>query len=551
METAIVRPEVHPIVLVIVACTLSCGSEDNSSDSDSDTNTDKAAVDGGDTSIDGGIDSVVPLQPGLEITIESGVVKGKEVEDTRAFLGIPYAVPPVGPLRFTPPQPIAPWTEPHNGTRPGNTCPQLGLGSSFVAFRNEDCLHVDVWTQKTTPEKLLPVMVWIYGGGFSYGSTNDYSGHVLAKEEVVLVMVNYRLGPLGFLAHPALADENPASGNLGLQDQQLALEWVQKNIVAFGGDPDNVTLFGQSAGATSVCLQMVSPQSQGLFHRSILQSGACESLVQEQADAYEQGEELARVLQCDDPNETMDCLRSKSVDDLLVAEPDIETLERFFFAPVVDSVFLPKHPNTLLKEGLFAQVPVLLGTNRDEGGFFAFIGGLSSVTEEKYLEVLEEDTTSEDVPAAMALYPLADYDSPRDALIAFIGDRMFNCTMRRDALKMRQHGVPVFRYLFTQEITSGFLSDYGTVHGAEMPYVFGSIVQDSFELIDADIPLSQTIINYWRQFAIAGDPNREEALTWPPFESNNQQYIELKTEMSVETNFKEAQCSFWDVIQAE
>ncbi len=204
MKISIERSKIHHIVLSLVACTLSCSSEDNGSVLDSETNMDEVTVDAGDTDVDEGNVPIKPLQPGLEITISDGVVKGKEVEDTRAFLGIPYAVPPVGPLRFTAPEPVAPWTEPHNGTQPGKTCGQLAMGSSVVSLRDEDCLHVDVWTPKSPPKK-LPVMVWIHGGGFLTGSTNNYSGQVLAKEDIVLVMVSYRLGPLGFSAHPALA----------------------------------------------------------------------------------------------------------------------------------------------------------------------------------------------------------------------------------------------------------------------------------------------------------------------------------------------------------
>ncbi|MEU4531135.1 carboxylesterase family protein [Micromonospora ureilytica] len=304
-------------------------------------------------------------QSTVVVRTDQGAVRGTVAADHRSFQGIPYGRPPLGALRWAPPQPGPTWTGVRGATRPGAACAQLQGLPMDAPSKSEDCLYLNVTTPRSSARTARPVLVWLHGGDFRFGSGDGYGGQRLAAGgDVIVVTVNYRLGALGFLAHPALAGRDGITGNFGLQDQQAALRWVRRNAAAFGGDPGNVTVFGQSAGATSVCAQLAAPGSAGLFHRAIMQSNSCANPVQTRAEAIAAAEEFARRIGCTDPAAVAACLRGRTPARL------IETAgypgAGVDLGPVVDGHTLPVDPAEALTTGRLHRVPVLTGMNRDE-----------------------------------------------------------------------------------------------------------------------------------------------------------------------------------------
>lgn len=300
------------------------------------------------------------------VATDRGVVEGEALDGYDRFLGIPFATPPVGPLRFQPPQPAAPWQGIRDATQFSKRCIQAPRGQTRDEF-SEDCLYLNVFVphQRVQP---LPVMVEIYGGGFTIGAANDYNGDAIAKSgDVIVVTLNYRLGPFGFLALPELSAEGAqaGSGNYGLLDQQAALQWVHKNIAAFGGDPGNVTIFGESAGGMSVCAHLTARGSRGLFQRAISQSGFCGVKGTQPHDALERGAKFAKGVGCEPGPAVIACLRSKSADALQAG-----TSAMGVFYPVWDGLVLPPNEIGALRAGNFAHVPVIMGGTRDEASIF-------------------------------------------------------------------------------------------------------------------------------------------------------------------------------------
>ncbi|HLG88492.1 MAG TPA: carboxylesterase family protein [Alphaproteobacteria bacterium] len=299
------------------------------------------------------------------VQTESGFVRGTVGPDYRLFLGIPYAAPPIGNLRWRPPQPAPGWGAARDATVPAAPCPQSDPRTGAL-IGSEDCLYLDI----TTPygghaDRPLPVMVWVHGGGFVSGSSAAYDGRNLAtKGNVVVVTLNYRLGMLGFLAHLALDTESPdgLSGNFGLADQQAALRWIQRNIAAFGGDPLNITIFGDEAGANSICAQLVSPGAAGLFERAIVQNGNCVDLLPVVDAAEKRGDALAQDLGCDDPKAAPDCLRGKSISDLLkVDSAQRKASDPLVWGPVVGAAGLPLQPADGLANGTLPKISLMVG----------------------------------------------------------------------------------------------------------------------------------------------------------------------------------------------
>ena len=309
------------------------------------------------------------------IRTKTGPITGDEHDGIRSFEGVPFAAPPVGERRWKPPQPVAPWTEPRACVEFGPACPQNGKDLyGPVGETNEDCLYLNVWTPAKSTNAKLPVMFWIHGGGFMFGSGGKacYDGAELAKRgDVVVVTCNYRLGPFGFLAHPALTAESPnhASGNYGLMDQIAALQWVQHNIAAFGGDPGCVTIFGQSAGGVSVCALLASPLANNLFHRAIVQSGSAPGNLHDRAAMEALGLEFAKRLGTDD----LKAMRAKSADELLAAvkQGSGKVGEGTQDHLCIDGYVLRESLQRTLAAGHHHSVPLLGGTTRDEDRLFA------------------------------------------------------------------------------------------------------------------------------------------------------------------------------------
>nr|WP_232327841.1 carboxylesterase family protein [Kibdelosporangium sp. MJ126-NF4]CEL13971.1 carboxylesterase [Kibdelosporangium sp. MJ126-NF4]CTQ88340.1 carboxylesterase [Kibdelosporangium sp. MJ126-NF4] len=445
-----------------------------------------------------------------------GPVRGTVTQQHRLFQGIPFAAPPTGERRWQPPAPVTPWTEVRDATKAGSACPQrpiFPVGGSETG--SEDCLSLNVSTPSAPSHKPRPVMVWIHGGGFVGGAGADYPATQLAaRGDVVVVTVNYRLGALGFLSLPGL----PGGGTFGLQDQQAALRWVQANARAFGGDPRNVTVFGESAGALSVCAQLTSPAARGLFHRAITQSGPCELSWRDSgflpdvpagsnwtplADADKTGTALATTLGC--TGDALACLRTAPVSKLL---------DSAISQPAFDTPLLPTHPAKAVEAGRFARVPVLTGITRDEHRTFtAFIP--EPLTAEKYAALLRT-TYGDKADQVLAKYPISAYSSPTIAWATTVTDAVWARTQLTTTRQLARR-VPTFAYEFRDRTVPSVIPsvpDMGAYHGSELPYLFpGSL---PVTLNPAQQALGERMQRYWVNFARTGQPNGPGLPLWLP-----------------------------------
>jgi para-nitrobenzyl esterase len=500
-------------------------------------------------------------EPPLVLHTEDGAVRGTLEEGHRLFQGIPFAAPPVGDLRFRPPAPVEPWDGVRDATEPGSPCPQEQNEFNPIASTDEDCLSLNV----TTPAGLegrrgdLPVMVWIHGGAWISGAGSLYDASTLAVDgDVVVVTVNYRLGPLGFLAQRDLSAQNGdvASGSAALLDQQAALRWVERNIAAFGGDPDTVTVFGESAGASSVCVQLTSPTARGLFDRAIAQSYSCTGTYDDLATAEATGDKVAAAVGCAGGTDVAACLRQVGVEELLRAWPG--------GAFVVGGSALPVQPADAIAAGERAQVPVVHGNNRDENTLFTPLTPLVStgappsptLTAEEYAAELSArygDRAGE----VLARYPADAYPSPLRALAAVdsdAGNALSTCAHvdAYAALSAVPGPTPVYAYQF-RDRTAPAPADFpfpgypeDAQHASELPYLFQGLF--GAPLTPEQQELSATMVRYWTTFAATGDPSGREAPGWHRYrDGSDVQGLDLASaggvgpvDVAVESN-----CAFW------
>ena len=493
------------------------------------------------------------------VTLQDGALQGDVFGDVVRFLKIPYAKPPVGELRWKAPQDNEPWTGVRHEMEFASPCPQRPSQQSPASL-DEDCLYLNVWRPNNT-NRGAPVMVWIHGGGFTTGSAADlvpltedhlwYDGQAFAERGIVVVTINYRLGVFGFFAHPELAGEGSPVGNQGLLDQRHALKWVQDNIEAFGGNPDNVTIFGESAGAGSVCMHTVSPGSQGLFHRAISESGGCTT--REQTDRALLDAQIAQYAAergCEGDS-VIACLREKPVSDFISSEPIDRTGGRdalalaFNFGAVIDGAggFLPEPPVDLFDRGEVAKVPYILGTNTEEAQLY-FISAPVPATEEEY--VAEITATYGDFAArVLEMYPLSRFGGDiRKAMARIDTDSGLVCGTRDTAMRAVAAGLPVYMYNFN--IAWSILPDVlGPSHASEISHVFGSPYNES----EANIAVAQAMNAYWASFAEDGDPNYEGAPTvWPRFmpdQNGDEQRIQFDPNYEILDSFRKEECALW------
>ena len=466
------------------------------------------------------------------------------------FLGIPYAAPPVGALRWRPPHPAAPWIGIRDATKFAPHCPQSA--SPFgQASTSENCLYLNVFTPPGSGRAghRLPVMVWIHGGALVTGESDDYDPAKLVSNGAIVVTINYRLGALGFLAHPALASHpGGPSGNYGLMDQQAALRWVQRNIRNFGGNPRNVTIFGESAGGLSVLSQLASPGAHGLFAKAIVESGSYDLTQAPLATAEAAGEAFAASAGC--ASQTAACLRSLPVATILANQ------DASGYTPDIDGQVLTQSIGTALSSGQFNRVPVINGTNHDEWRLFVALSELEGapVTTANY-QAMIASTLGVSAPIAAAVaaqYPLSAYPSPSVALGAVGTDAIFACPALTIDQSLSKY-VPTFAYEFNDENAPElFLPPvsfpYGAAHASEIQYLF--------DLPDATFPsplsaqqeqLATTMKQYWTNFAATGSPSSATEPLWPQFSSSSQQMISLiPPQPQAETDFAaEHNCAFW------
>lgn len=492
-----------------------------------------------------------PIQQGTLIEIADGMVQGEIDGGARRFLGIPFAAPPVGDLRWRPPQPTQPWQGILEANAISAACAQLeGLTTS--ASESEDCLYLNVWTPEPAPARPLPVMVWFHGGGNTSGSTGDlvplgvgglfYNGRMLAESRgVVVVTTNYRLNIFGFFSHPDLATEDPAypySGNQALLDQRAALEWVRDNIAAFGGDPGNVTIFGESAGAFNVCYHVASPLSRGLFHRAIGQSGGCTMRRPTAAEAQIRTAQVTAAAGCAAAADQLSCLRALPVSALLGNSAG--------FGPIVDGGVLPDQPRFIYDRGEFNRVPYILGSNTDEGTLF-LLGVPPIETEEAYRTAVE-NRFGDRADEALALYPVEEFDNPNDAWARITGDASLVCGTYDTARRAAAGGADVYLYNFDWPVLVDILPFLRATHGAEIAFVFGSAESPG----EAETAIALSMQGYWTRFAATGNPNGDGALEWPRYSDDRDRRINFYAENSILTDFRRPQCEFfWSLYDEE
>jgi para-nitrobenzyl esterase len=478
----------------------------------------------------------------VQVTTASGVVEGAVSTDgqVRYFLGIPYAAPPVGPLRWKPPQPPRPWT----GVRPAvKFGPRAMQGHIYddMVFRDkgpsEDCLYLNVWAPANASSARLPVMVWIHGGGYIAGASSEprQDGTNLCKLGVIVVSMNYRMGVFGFFAHPELAAESPqkATGNYGLLDQVAALQWVKQNIAAFGGDPDNVTIFGESAGSYSVCALMASPLTQGLFNRAIGESGALFSKIHPPATAIEAERNGLKFADTNFGTTKLAKLRNLSAKQLLRAATKAP---HDSFRPDIDGYFLPESCDDIYAASHQNHVPLLAGWNRDEGYFKDYYTNVPP-TPGKLMTPPNQPTVADYVACArerfgdraddfLKLYPAATDAEAHRAAADYAGDRFIAWgTWRWLEFQLQTGESPVYRYKFEQLLPLAKDAKPGaqpaTPHAADIEFIFRMLPTRKLPWRPDDEKVSELISQYWVNFATTGDPNGPSLPKWPQYKADD------------------------------
>jgi para-nitrobenzyl esterase len=506
--------------------------------------------------------NVLAIESGLEtvVKIDSGWVSGAGTA-VRSYKGIPYVAPPTGDLRWKSPQPVKPW----KGIRVAKEflpiCPQPQL--MVGAAQSENCLGLNVWTPAHSTSDKLPVLFWIHGGGFQIGASSQsvYDGEPLASEGVVLVSINYRMGIFGFLGHPALSKESPqgASGNYGLLDMVAGLEWVKRNIGAFGGDPNNVTIFGESAGGTAVMLLMVMPQSEGLFQKVIAESAwslyTPVSHLKESWYGRVPMEKFGEKLGSD-----LTALRSKSTAEVLKLAGPMqlggEAADRGeSYMPVVDGWSLPDDPARLFSQGKFHNVALIAGTNADEG---TLVGG-PPVHNLAALRKWAEQQFPQQADAVLATYPAATDADAWDAATHVSGDYLFLQGTRSVLRAAAKANPKTYQYQFTRLNGIGRKIKWGVFHASELPYVFGTLPDSAYgtqptllgdfspdadSYNDQDTRISKAMSAAWVRFAKTGDPNGPGLASWPRFADGKESYLEFGDQIVAKTALRKKQIDF-------
>jgi len=552
------RHRIAPWTLLALAWTLGCSSDDDA------------------THPDGGAASSVKVKPSTDaggdadaatddllVKLDDGVVRGDMAGGARLFRGIPFAKPPLAELRWKAPEPNDPWDGVLHNAELIEGCPQLA-DQGAPPSTHEDCLYLNVWSPSPAP-KNAAVMVWIHGGGnFSGGAGIPvptttklwFDGRTFAERQgVVLVTIQYRLGPLGFMSHPALEGEGAPLGNQGLLDQRMALRWVQRNIDAFGGDPDNVTIFGESAGSADVCYHVASPGSRGLFHRAISQSGGCtiRSTGPEDSasDAGASMEAYGEAVGCPAGDGQLACMREVSVEDLLASamQPrpgagDVGGGASWRFSVVIGGpdAFLPDSPQALFDRGDIADVPYLLGSNNDEGTTFTW-QATRLTTEAEY----QADLTARFGDAAAdveAVYPASAFAGDFNAARArVVGDQGLVCGTHDTARRAAAAGRAVYLYNFN--VPWAILpSVLHAGHASEISHAFGTPYLPSPDP-DSEA-VGEAMNTYWANFAKTGDPNGAgQPAQWPQFEPDADRRLQLDASFEVIDDFRVDECAFW------
>lgn len=539
----------------------------------------------------------------LVVETTSGLVRGFSrnvaVRDVHIFYGIPFAKPPIGPLRFRKPLPIEPWHGVLNATVLPNSCYQERY-EYFPGFEgeemwnpntniSEDCLYLNIWVPQRVklrhkgsepPDSAerngLPILVWIYGGGFMTGTAtlDVYDADIMAAmSSVIIASMQYRVGAFGFLylnKHFGSNSEE-APGNMGLWDQALALRWLRDNAAAFGGDPDLITIFGESAGGSSASLHLISPVTRGLVRRGILQSGTLNA-----PWSYMTGEkahEVARVLVDDcgcnstmlqeNPARVMACMRSVDAKTISVQQwNSYWGILGFPSAPTIDGIFLPKHPLDLLRESDFKDTEIIIGNNENEGTYFILYDFIdffekdqaSFLDRDKFIGIIDTIFKNmSQIERDAIKFQYTDWEQLKDGylyqkMIAdVVGDYFFICPSIHFAQLFADRGMKVYYYFFTQRTSTNLWGEWmGVMHGDEIEYVFGNPLNMSLKYSDKERDLSLRMIKIFSQFSYDGKPTNDES-EWPPYSRDRPEYFIFNAEKSgLGKGLRTTSCAFWN-----
>jgi para-nitrobenzyl esterase len=469
--------------------------------------------------------SAITLAQSPKALTQSGAISGARESGLSVYKGVPFAAPPVGDLRWRPPAPVAPWTGTRKTDAFAPACMQTGVSmpGETPPTVSEDCLYLNIWTPAKSGLEHLPVLVWIYGGGYTNGSASMplYWGDRLAHKGVIVVTIAYRLGPLGFLAHPELTRESPhhSSGNYGLMDQIAALEWIQKNIAAFGGNPKNVTIAGQSSGSMSVSMLMTSPLAKGMFQRAIGESGGLFEPLQLApkfllANAERDGEKYAVSLGAISLQELRSLPAAKLAGD-----------GGGIVHAVIEPYVLPVSPYEAFTSGQQNDVPLLIGSNADEARALTDASHVKAATFDSDIE----HSFGQLPPALMAAYPHATDEQARQARLGFERDLRFGWDMWAWARLQATTGQrPVYYYSFRQQPpfpAGSVYAGWGASHFAELWYVFDHLNQEPWRWTKADRRVAKEMSSYWVNFAKSGNPNGPSLPVWPAFTTTDSKVL--------------------------
>jgi para-nitrobenzyl esterase len=497
------------------------------------------------------------------VKIDSGVVAGSGT-DVRFYKGIPFAAPPVGALRWRAPEPPKPWQGVRVAKNFAPPCAQAPLPTQPVAEQksSEDCLALNVWTPAKNANDKLPVLVWIHGGGFFAGTSSStaYDGESFAKQGIVYVSINYRLGLFGFLAHPELSKESPrgTSGNYALQDMIAALQWIKGNIGAFGGDPDNVTIWGESAGGTAAALLMVAPDAKGLFHKAIASSAW--SMYQPLSHRTQSRYGRLPAEHAGEKLGTLAALRALSTDEVNKLRSGIEfnsdgehTGEIYYH--IVDGVTVPDDPALLFENGKFHAVPLLAGTVADEGTLFARNMRKLDQVNSWIARAINEN-------AIVSLQKQYDFNTDAQASAAFaniFGDAAFTMGTRAILRATAKAQPQVFQYQFTRVAGFGKRSRLGAFHASELGYSFATLPDSPYgtfgvfavqatDFNDTDKTLSNAMHGAYARFVKTGDPNGGDLALWPAFKAGDESYLEFGDTIAIKKELHKARLDALDAI---
>lgn len=488
----------------------------------------------------------------VRVAVEGGELEGVRLGTATAYLGVPYAAPPLAGLRFQPPQRAACWTGVRAAARPGARCAQPGPSGELVG--SEDCLYLNVFAPSAEAARPRPVLVFLHGGDGQRGGAHPGDGTLgqldgsglAAAQDAVVVTVAWRLGALGFTSHPLLRAQGEGAGNYGLLDTIAALRWVRRNARAFGGDEGRVLVFGEAAGAVNACALLAAPQALGLFSAVLLQSGACAA-----ADASgrdEAGRALADSLGCSGAD-ALACLRAAPADALARAQPASGPLLASWqtgFGPMVDGLLLEEAPLAALAAGRAAPVPLAVGSNADE--FALFLQGDAMAACSEYAPYLEQ-VFGPLAPQVEQRYPCDEVQGPVQAAVAAVTDALYACPARR-AARAASFGraLPVYRYLYAHARAYGPLSKLRAYHSAELPFLFSTLDAEGYQPTPQDERLTRAMQGYWASLARGELPSAHGELAWSRYQPSFDNALVLDDGVREGPGAQGSACDFWDAV---